>query len=354
MGRTEPQHMHCSIVPPYLLARLASLEDPDHQAAAAAARRALVQLDPLRAARAAAPTEPSRGAGTAVVLALRRTISDAGGTQTLPGEAVRREGDPPTGDVAVDEAYSGLGAMYNLFGEVYGRSSIDDAGHPLNATVHYGEAYDNAFWDGSRMVFGDGDGEVFGRFTSSITVISHELTHGFTQYTSNLRYQGQAGALNESISDVFGVLVEQRELGQSADAASWLVGEGIFTDKVQGRALRSLKAPGTAYDDDVLGKDPQPGTMADYVETTSDNGGVHINSGIPNHAFYIAATRLGGRAWEGVGQVWYDAATGGQVPVDCDFALFARVTVDAAVQRYGEGSSEAEAVGYAWREVGVL
>ncbi|WP_299166426.1 M4 family metallopeptidase [uncultured Arthrobacter sp.] len=347
-------HIRCSIVPPYLLARLASLQAPEHQHAAAAAQRALVQLEPIHSARADAPRDPSRGAGTAVVLALRRTISDAGGSESLPGEPVRREGDPPTGDVAVDEAYAGLGATYELFQEVYGRSSIDNAGLPLNATVHYGREYDNAFWDGSRMVFGDGDGEIFGRFTASLAVIGHELAHGFTQYSSNLRYQGQSGALNESLSDVFGVLVEQRERGQSADAASWLVGEGLFTEQVEGRALRSLKAPGTAYDDDVLGKDPQPATMADYVDTTSDNGGVHINSGIPNHAFYIAAMRLGGNAWERAGQIWYDAATGGRVPVDCDFALFASVTVDAAEARFGAGSPEAESVGYAWREVGVL
>lgn len=347
-------HTRCTIVPPYLLARLASLADPAHQSAAAAARRALVELDPIHSARATAPREPSRGAGTAVVLALRRTISDAESTESLPGETVRREGDPPTGDVAVDEAYAGLGATYELFNEVYGRSSIDDAGLPLNATVHYGQQYDNAFWDGSRMVFGDGDGEIFGRFTASLTVIGHELAHGFTQYSSNLRYQGQSGALNESISDVFGVLVEQRERGQSADSASWLVGEGLFTDQVEGSALRSLKAPGTAYDDDVIGKDPQPATMDAYVETTSDNGGVHINSGIPNHAFYVAAARLGGYAWERAGQIWYDAATGGGIPVDCDFALFANVTVDAAKTRFGNGSPEVESVEYAWREVGVL
>lgn len=344
----------CAIVPPYLLARLAGLEDPAHRAAAAAARRALIELDPIHNARAAAPKDPSRGAGTTVVLALRRTISDAGGREELPGEAVRRENDPPTGDPAVDEAYDGLGATYELFREEYGRASINDAGLPLDATVHYGDQYDNAFWDGSRMVFGDGDGEVFGRFTASLTVIGHELAHGFTQYTSNLRYQGQSGALNESISDVFGVLVEQRQRGQNADEATWLIGEGLFTDQVEGNALRSLKAPGTAYDDDVLGKDPQPATMADYVETTSDNGGVHLNSGIPNHAFYIAATRLGGYAWERAGQIWYDAATGGLIPVDCDFALFAKVTGSAAKERFGEDSAEAAAVEYAWREVGVL
>ncbi len=139
------------------------------------------------------------------------------------------------------------------------------------------------------MVFGDGDGQIFQRFTKSVSVIGHELAHGVTQYTANLAYRNQAGALNESMSDVFGVLVEQYLKQESARDASWLIGEGLFTDQVQGAALRSMKAPGTAYDDDVLGKDPQPDSMDTYVRTSADNGGVHINSGIPNKAFYVVA-----------------------------------------------------------------
>ncbi|KZX20044.1 Protease PrtS precursor [Rathayibacter tanaceti] len=196
--------------------------------------------------------------------------------------------------MAIDEAYDGLGAMSAFLQEAYGRDSIDDAWLPLNATVHFGDDYDNAFWDGSRMVFGDGDGQVFRRFTVSRSVIGHELAHGITEYTANLVYRGQSGALNESVSDVFGALLEQFGAGQSATEASWLIGEGLFTDEVQGTALRSMIAPGTAYDDDVLGSDPQPGSMADYVDTEDDNGGVHINSGIPNRAFAVAATALGG------------------------------------------------------------
>ncbi|MBG6215985.1 Zn-dependent metalloprotease [Arthrobacter sp. CAN_A6] len=345
--------MHvCSIIPPHLLVTIAESSDPRHAAAADSARRALVQLPPLVAGRSLALAAPVRR-GTAVVSQLQRRVSDAGGKETLPGTLVRGEGKPPTGDAAADEAYDGLGATYALFNDEYGRSSIDGAGMPLEATVHYGERYDNAFWDGERMVFGDGDGEIFGRFTASLTVISHELTHGFTQYSTNLQYQGQSGALNESLSDVFGVLVEQRELGQDAADASWLVGEGIFADGVQGNALRSLRAPGTAYDDDILGKDPQPATMADYVETEADNGGVHINSGIPNHAFYLVASRLGGRAWERAGHIWFDTATGGAVPAECTFSQFAQATTAAARKRFGAGSEEAAAVTSAWETVGV-
>ena len=197
---------------------------------------------------------------------------------------VRKEGEPATGDPAADEAYDGLGHTHRLYAEAFGRNSIDGNGLHLEATVHYGRLYDNAFWDGRQMVFGDGDGQVFQRFTKSLSVIGHELAHGVTQYSAGLVYRNQAGALNESMSDVFGALVEQHVRRQSAAEASWLIGEGLFTDQVQGTALRSLKAPGTAYDDDVLGKDPQPDSMDGYVHTSADNGGVHINSGIPNRA----------------------------------------------------------------------
>ena len=346
-------HIRCSIVPPHLLTRLAALRDPRLSVASDAARHALLELDPLLQIRAEALGAPVRR-GSAVVGTLTRRVYDAGSREELPGNLVRGEGAPATGDAAADEAYDGLGATYRLFSEEYGWSSIDGAGKPLEATVHYGSNYDNAFWDGERMVFGDGDGEIFGRFTASLTVISHELTHGFTQYSSNLEYQGQSGALNESLSDVFGVLVEQRELGQDAADASWLVGAGIFTTAVEGTALRSLKAPGTAYDDDILGRDPQPATMADYVETAADNGGVHINSGIPNHAFYLAATTLGGPAWEGAGRIWFDAVLGGGIPPQCDFRTFAAATSEAAEKRFGTDSREAGAVAEAWVQVGVL
>ena len=176
-----------------------------------------------------------------------------------PASVVRKEGEPATGDPAADEAYDGLGHTHRLYAEAFGRNSIDGQGLPLDATVHFGKLYDNAFWDGTQMVFGDGDGEIFQRFTKSLSVIGHELAHGVTQHSAGLVYRNQAGALNESLSDVFGALVEQYVGRQPASEASWLIGEGLFTDQVEGAALRSLKAPGTAYDDDVLGKDPAAG-----------------------------------------------------------------------------------------------
>jgi Zn-dependent metalloprotease len=217
--------------------------------------------------------------------------------------------------------------------------------------VHYGLDYDNAFWDGTQMVFGDGDGDLFNRFTIAIDVIGHELTHGVTEVEAALVYQGQSGALNESVSDVFGSLVKQHALGQTAAEADWLIGVGLFTAQVQGVALRSMRAPGTAYDDPVLGADPQPAHLRDYVETAEDNGGVHTNSGIPNHAFYLAATALGGSAWEVAGRCWYDALRDASLPASAGFAEFAAATVRAA--QAGFGAEQAGAVGDAWAAVGV-
>jgi Zn-dependent metalloprotease len=338
------------IVPPYLLRHLSQLDRDDLRAATEAANRTLQAPAPPRprdrtALPSARPAPVTPGSPD-------RTIADAGGSETLPGDVVRREGDRLTGDPATDEAYDGLGATYALFADVFGRASIDGAGLPLLATVHYGQQYDNAFWDGGRMVFGDGDGQVFGRFTASLSVIGHELAHGVTQHTADLAYEGQSGALNESVSDVFGALVEQYSRGQTAAEASWLIGEGLFTDEVEGTALRSMKAPGTAYDDDVLGRDPQPASMDDYVDTDDDNGGVHLNSGIPNRAFYLVATTLGGHAWDAAGPIWYDTITG-DLSSTATFAEFAAATATAASARFGAGSREHRAVLEAWSTVGL-
>ena len=342
----------CSIVPPYLLEAIAARAD---QRAARCAERTLQRDAEHRGRRArghaaAAQAEPGQPRPAARP---QRVVSDAQGRETLPGTQVRSEGEPAIGDAAADEAYDGLGLTWTMFFEAFGRDSLDGRGLPLLATVHYGRDYDNAFWDGTQMVFGDGDGEIFHRFTLSVDVIGHELGHGVTERTAGLTYQGQSGALNESVSDVFGSLVRQHAAQQNVDEADWLIGAELFTDQVRGEALRSLKAPGTAYDDPRLGRDPQPAHMRDYVETTDDNGGVHINSGIPNHAFYLAATEIGGRAWEAAGLVWYDTLTSGRVPTDCDFETFAGLTVAAAENRYAAGSREAQAVRDAWAQVGV-
>ncbi|MFI6056616.1 M4 family metallopeptidase [Streptomyces sp. NPDC051286] len=352
----RPQHgfqpVFCTIVPPHVLDKLSQADDPD---LAGPARRTL-EADAARRTRRQMATlvTPAPGPATTDQLSDKpeRTLYDCRHGTQLPGFKVRGEGEEPTRDASVNRAFAGLGATFELLLTAYGRHSIDGNGLPLIGSVHYDEKYNNAFFDGEQMVFGDGDGEIFLDFTVAIDVIAHELTHGLTQHTANLSYFGQSGALNESMSDVFGSLVKQYSLGQTADQADWLIGAGLLAPRVQGEALRSMKAPGTAYDDDVLGRDPQPASMEDYIHTTEDNGGVHLNSGIPNRAFCLLAMALGGNAWERAGQLWFDVLTGRRLAADAEFTDFARLTVEAARGRFGEGD-ELEAVRKAWSEVGV-
>jgi hypothetical protein len=328
----------CSFVPPYLLERIAA---SSHEAAEQC-RLTLARDQELRAGRISPPaTTPSRAAADVAWV-----VHTAKNGSTLPGDVVRSAGQPASGDTAADQASDGITATLAMYDEVYSRSSYDGQGAQVVVTVHYERDYDNAFWNGEQLVFGDGDGKVFGSFTRPVDVLGHEFTHAVTQFTAALTYQGQPGALNESVSDCFGMCLKQRLLDQTADQADWLVGAGIFLPGVDARALRDMAHPGTAYDDPTLGKDPQVGDMSDYVDTTDDNGGVHTNSGIPNRAFYLAATAIGGDTWEGAGQVWYAALTGGRVSADTDFAGFAAATIDAA----GE---HADAVREAWSTVGV-
>ncbi len=323
---------HC-FVPPYLLARIAlSRVDADWL------DQMLAHDDDVRLRRTMAP-RPGVATGDPWV------VHTAHNRATLPGDVVRRAGDPASGDPAVDEAADGVAGSLAMFQEVYGRDSYDDDGATVLATVHYQRNYDNAFWNGEQLVFGDGDGEIFDRFTKPVDVLGHEFTHAVTEHTAGLVYEGQSGALNESVSDVFAACLKQRLLGQDAVAGDWLIGEGLFLPGVQGRALRDMAHPGTAYDGPVLGEDPQPDHMDGYVETTTDNGGVHINSGIPNRAVQLAAVAIGGSAAEGAGLLWYAALTGG-LTSRSDFAGFAALTVSVS----GE---HAEAVEEAWRTVGV-
>jgi hypothetical protein len=325
--------MRACFVPPYLLRQIALSRPED----AEWVEQMLAHDDGVRLHRTAMQPVAVDGADW--------LVHNAHNGSALPGQLVRSPGDEPTGDVAVDEAADGVAASLQMYAEVYGRDSYDDAGATVLATVHYQRNYDNAFWNGRQLVFGDGDGRTFDRFTKPVDVLGHEFTHAVTEHTAGLVYEGQSGALNESVSDVFASCLKQRLLGQDAVAGDWLIGAGLFLPGVQARALRDMAHPGTAYDDPVLGKDPQPGHMDDYIDTTDDHGGVHLNSGIPNRAFQLAATAIGGSSAEGAGKIWYAALTGG-LSSRADFADFAAATVAAA----GE---YADAVQEAWDNVGV-
>ncbi len=276
----------------------------------------------------------------------RRTIFDAQHGRALPGKLVRGEGDPAVPDNSVNQAYDSSGDTYDFYESVLKRNSIDGRGMRIDSSVHYGTAFNNAFWNGRQMVYGDGDGKLFMGFTGALDVVAHELTHGVTQYTVpggvGLVYEGQSGALNESISDAFGSVVKQWKNGQSVSEADWLIGAGILGPSV-GKALRSMKSPGNQSE--TWEGDDQPADMDGY----QPQGDVHTNSGIPNHAFYLAATALGGNSWEKAGPIWYRALS--LLRSDASFADAANATVLAAGMLFGE--TEKRAVSDAWKQVKV-
>ena len=353
----------CCIAPPYLLERLAeSGDDPQREAA----ERTLASLSIVRARRlvtAQLIADPAvdvkalgivaQGTGAAI------KVYDAHGLPfnsfELPGTLLRDTDDPPVSDVAANQAFDGARATLRFYGEVFDRNGIDDAGMDVISSVHVsdqlGHAWENAAWISTQMVYGEG-GRLFraGSLTSAVDVIGHELTHGVTQFTAALAYRSQSGALNESVSDVFGSMIKQHVLGQTADTADWLIGAGLLVDTAA-KALRSMMDPGTAFPDD-----PQPGRMSDYVELPEtergDNGGVHINSGIPNRAFALAATKLGGNSWVRAGRIWYKALTE-RLHADSQFTDAAQATLDVAEELFPGGEVRA-VVEDAWREVEVL
>ncbi len=348
--------VHC-IVPGYVLREIVKRGgDADRDAAlstlglSATLRSNRLQAE---ARRAVAGRPKANSLVAARPAAKNRVIRDAqGGTDTM-ARIVRQEGDDPTGDAAVDEAYEHFGSTWDFFFESYARNSIDNAGMTLDGVVHFDQSFDNAFWDGDQMIFGDGSGQIFTRLTKSLSVCAHELGHGVIQFDGPLVYQGQSGALNEHIADAFGAMVDQWKHGQTTEQADWLIGKEIMGEGVSGKALRSMKEPGTAYDDDVMGKDPQPGHMDDYNGTLDDNGGVHINSGIPNRAFYEICTGLGGKSWEHAGRILYSTLGNPQLRETTDFRRFARLNHRVATQMYGPDSAEAGAVEAGWEAVGV-
>ncbi len=304
---------------------------------------------PRRSIKPTPPTPPAPHVAPRAWTELSRAVYTAENGEKLPGKPVRDEGNVPTGDAAINQVYDALGVTYHFFREVFDRNSIDGLGMPLVATVHYGKNFNNAFWNGKQMTFGDGDGKLFKPFTS-LDMVAKQFANGVVSSASKLVYWGQSGALLNSMSLVFATLVKQFALHQTASQADWLIGDGVLAGK---GAIVSLAAPGTAYDDPILGKDLQPAHMRDYLETQDDNGGIHVNAGILNRAFYLTAVALGGFAWEKAGWIWYEALRDKKLKSNSQFVDFAAMTQLVAARRYGTGSDELRAVKNAWDLVGV-
>jgi Zn-dependent metalloprotease len=333
------------------LARASGRDTPDP----GAAQRTAVLSRQLRGLRqGTSPDLPS--AVTAVVQPRAgkgdRAVYDDQHTTNFDVQLLRGEGDPAVEAENANQAYDHAGAARDYFRTEHDRESIDGNGMTVDVNVNFDVDFLNAFWDGQRLVLGNGDGQVFVDFARSPDVVGHELSHGVVQFTANLDYTGQSGALNESFADVFGSLIEQHLKGEDFDSANWLIGDEIMAPGLYGEALRSMAHPGTAYDNPLLGKDPQPDHMSGFYSGTADNGGVHINSGIINRAFYLTAAELGtgnaGRIWyAGLQNLWPTAqfADAAQV-LGAQARILAR---DGKVDRQA-----AQVVRGAFRTVGVL
>jgi Zn-dependent metalloprotease len=282
---------------------------------------------------------------------IKRAIYNAQNKSHLPGTLAKIEGDPTSADPAVEALYENIQYFYDFFKLNYARDSIDGKGMEIVGTVHYLEKYNNAFWNGSQIVCGDGDGIIFQNFAQDLTVVALQLSHGIVQFTAGLEYRDQTGALHAHFTDVFAVLIEQWKNKQTVQEAAWLVGSEVLATDIKGQGIRSLKSPGSAYENDLMGRDPQPQHMDDYVQTEADNGGVHINSGIPNYAFYIASREIGGYAWETAGKIWYKALL--LLKPHSKFSDCAQLTYSVASRDYGQDSREQLAVKKGWEAAGI-
>lgn len=273
-----------------------------------------------------------------------RLIYDAQNTESLPGEEVAREGERPR-EASAKAAYENSGLTYDYYANTFNRDSFDDRGSTIVSTVHFGENYSNAYWDGTQMVYGDGDVEVTQPYVMALDVDAHELTHAVTQYTANMEYELQSGALNEHYSDAFAAMIDRED---------WQMGEDIWNpDYWPTPYLRDMEDPslGGYYNPDrPMESAGQPSKMSEYANLPTgrrnDNGGVHINSGIPNHALYLAVEASSREAME---QVWYKVLTT-RLTETSDFSDFVTNTLDVAKKDYGANSTEYKAIVSAFDE----
>ncbi|WP_295631408.1 M4 family metallopeptidase [Novosphingobium sp.] len=264
---------------------------------------------------------------------------------TLPGAAVANPG--ASADPTIKRAYVEEESVARFYWNVFKRDSIDGHHMTLISSVHYGVKYNNAFWNGAQMTYGDGDGQVFLDFTLGDDVIGHELTHGVTQHSLGLVYSGEAGGLNESMSDVFGSMFRQWEKSQTTATADWLIGADIMGPVSKGKGytcLRDMAAPKAAH---ALAAQP------DHYYPGIGNLDPHYSSGVPNLAFTNAAKAIGGHSWEKAGQVWYKALTGFGPSPNMTMSQFASRTRALSTSMFPAEPAVHTAVHNAWTGVGL-
>jgi Zn-dependent metalloprotease len=292
-----------------------------------------------RASSAASPAFAALAAAPSI------TVNDCRNSMTLPGLPIANPGT--SADGTVKRAFGTTEKVVKFYKQVFGRNSIDDAAMTLVSSVHYGMRYNNAFWDGSQMAYGDGDGAIFVDFTLGDDVVCHELTHGVTQHSLQLVYRNESGGLNESMSDVFGSMFRQWSAGQDVTKADWLIGKDIVGPQAVARGLTCLRD--MAHPDGVHCLGPQIVHFSDYRPGMDP----HESSGVPNLAFYNAAMAIGGNSWDKAGQIWYNSMTAFGASPNMRMNKFADRTRQVAVNLFPTEVTVATAVDQAWKGVGL-
>ncbi|PFE11014.1 peptidase M4 family protein [Bacillus cereus] len=252
-------------------------------------------------------------------------------------------------DKAAVDAHVNAGKVYDYYKKTFNRNSFDDKGAKLISTVHVGESWNNAAWNGVQMMYGDGDGKTFIPLSAGLDVIGHELTHAVTEHTANLVYKNESGALNESLSDIMGVMVEKK---------SWDLGADIYTPGKPGDALRSLKDP-ASIPNPLKPGEGYPDHYNKRYTGTADNGGVHINSSINNKAAYLVSdggehygVKVTGVGREATEKIYYRALTK-YLTANSDFKMMRQAALQSAEDLYGKNSKAVQAVTKAYDAVGV-
>lgn len=339
----------CHIVPKDVLDRLASDKklDPAVRKAAADTSRMSDAMRALRDQHAALTGLARAGSAHLKELAPSPHVSvyDCKNTQTLPGTPVK---SPKTSkDTSAKRCFSETTGVAKFYKSVFGRNSIDNAGMTMMSSIHFGTNYNNAMWNGTQMVYGDGDGKLFIDFTKGNDVIGHELTHGVTQHSLQLAYSGDAGGLNESLSDCFGSMFRQWEAGQDVNAADWLIGSDIMGSVAKAKGYKCLRNMANPADKAALA--PQPSLYSQITPGMDP----HYSSGPPNLAFTTACKTLGGKSWEKIGQVWYTVLTTSGPQPHITMPQFAARCRQVAGQLFAKDPAVAKAVDAGWKKIGL-
>ena len=339
----------CSIIPTDVLKRLS--RDKSLSAARRKAFADTVELEThwrkLRSlqTKTTAVALRSLSVGATLAVAPAVTVYDCAMGTALPGSPLDNPGSST--DLTAKRAFVETTAVAEFYQKVFGRNSVDNLGMTLQSSIHFGVQYNNAFWNGVQMTYGDGDGNIFVDFTRGNDVIGHELTHGVTQHSAQLVYTSEAGGLNESISDVFGSMFRQWRAGQTVAKADWLIGHDIMGPGAMAKGftcLRDLARPAARH---CLAAQPK------HYSQIKPGMDPHYSSGIPNLAFYKAAKAIGGKSWETAGQIWYRALTGYKPSPNMKMKTFANRTRKLAQRMYPGNAAVYAAVNKAWVAVGL-